>query len=423
MDLRARAAAARHRPHRAVARGRLQTFPRVPERGHQEDRQRPLHFRARRQSVDRTGAWAAGLLVRLRRDGRLQSGRRRGLRTRQLDDPRRPRHGCLGDGCRALRRLGEQGLHQRQSEGELRAALLHPLPERGAAGRASAQDLAALRSPEGARRAVRCGRRARGAALVCTRGRPRRVQLVPIDGLRHRRGGGRRGTHAGRSHRDHGLREVHRQRFGRTRLARRPARLQDPGAGPYDARADAQARWAPDRRFHARRSRCRGLPDHRLRARRGLPHALVPAASAVRRFGVHRRPWRRPCGPRDRRSARARGARGGDHGGSLHGEVPIHGHQAHPGRHGLGAGGTRQLHGRSRLRDLVRARVSRAHLRCADGGRRGAWHPAVRVARVEFFASRESLRLLGPRVPADLRPARGRPRPLRRLRQACRLHR
>ena len=63
----------------------------------------------------------------------------------QLDDPWRSGRRHLGDGRGALRRLGVDGLHQRQGARKLFAALLDPLPQRGTAGRTSAEDHAGLR--------------------------------------------------------------------------------------------------------------------------------------------------------------------------------------------------------------------------------------------------------------------------------------
>ena len=85
VGFRPRAAAARPRPHRAVAGDRLQAFPRHREGRHQADHQRPLHLRARRQSAGRPGAGPDQFLVRLRRHGRLQPGRRRRPGAVQLD--------------------------------------------------------------------------------------------------------------------------------------------------------------------------------------------------------------------------------------------------------------------------------------------------------------------------------------------------
>ena len=57
----------------------------------------------------------------------------------------------------------------------------------------------------------------------------------------------------------------------------------------------------------------------------------------------------------------------------------------------------------------------RSVLRHADGGRRGVRHRPVRLARAQCAAAGEELRLMGARIPADLRTARSRARPLRRL--------
>ena len=80
----------------------------------------------------------AGLLVRLRRDGRFQPRRRGRPRACQLDRRWRPRfrHSC--DGCGPFRRLGDARLHRRQGPRELFPPLLDPLPERGTAGGAAA---------------------------------------------------------------------------------------------------------------------------------------------------------------------------------------------------------------------------------------------------------------------------------------------
>ncbi len=80
----------------------------------------------------------AQLLGRLRRDGGIQPGRRRRARAVELDGPRRSGLRRVGDGRRALRRLGDDGVHQRQGARELFAALSHPLSERGAARGAAA---------------------------------------------------------------------------------------------------------------------------------------------------------------------------------------------------------------------------------------------------------------------------------------------
>ena len=52
-------------------------FPALQQRRHPQDRQRALHLLARRQSAGRAGAGPEEFLVRLRRHGGLQPGRRR----------------------------------------------------------------------------------------------------------------------------------------------------------------------------------------------------------------------------------------------------------------------------------------------------------------------------------------------------------
>ena len=123
----------------------------------------------------------AQLLGRRRRDGGLFPGRRRRARAVELDGPRRSGLRRLGDGRRALRRLGHARIHQREGARELFAALPHPLPERGAARRAGAADDADLRPPEGEGRGVRRGVRARARAVV------RAPRTAPVEDVTYRR--------------------------------------------------------------------------------------------------------------------------------------------------------------------------------------------------------------------------------------------
>ena len=62
LGFRPRAAAARPRPHRAVAGGRLQAFPGIEKAGIKQVDQRPLHLRAGRQPAGRAGAGPDQLL-------------------------------------------------------------------------------------------------------------------------------------------------------------------------------------------------------------------------------------------------------------------------------------------------------------------------------------------------------------------------
>ena len=288
LGLRARAAGAGPRPHRAFAGGRLPAFSGLPEHRHQADHQRPLHLCAGRQPAGRAGARPARLLGRLRRHGRLLAGRRGGAVDRQLDDGRRSRRRHLRHGRRPLRRLGVDGLHQRQGARELFAPLLDPLPERGAAGRAAAQDDADLRPAQRARRAMGRGVRARSAAVVRAARGEGRLLVAPLDRFRACRGRGARGARAGRARRDLQLRQVPGERRGRRRLARPHARLSPAGAGPHDARPHAEGGRAADRRLHARQSGRRQLLHRRVGRGGAGSHALVRGAHAGRRHGDRR---------------------------------------------------------------------------------------------------------------------------------------
>ena len=155
VGLRPESAAQRPRSHRAESGDRVRALPRTRQGGHPQGRQRPLHLRAGRQSADRAGEGPEEFLGRLRRHGGLQPGRRRRPRARQLDDRGRSRPRRLGHGRRALRRLGDLALHQRQGARELLAPLPHPFPQRGAAGGAAVAHDADLRSARRGKRRVR----------------------------------------------------------------------------------------------------------------------------------------------------------------------------------------------------------------------------------------------------------------------------
>ncbi len=105
-------------------------------------------------------------------------------------DPRR-RH--LGHGRRPLRRLGDARLHQRQGARELLAPLPHHVPERRAAGGASAAHHADLRPPHRAQRGVGCRLRARAPAVVpgARRGADRERHVPSLQRVRTGRRGSR----------------------------------------------------------------------------------------------------------------------------------------------------------------------------------------------------------------------------------------
>ena len=128
-------------------------FPALQHTGIKQGRQRPLHLLARRQPAGRAGAracsnfWCACAVMAGFSQG---GGVGLALANWMMDgDPGLRR---LGHGRRALRRLGDDRLHQRQGARELFAPLPHPLPERGAAGGAADADDAALRPDDRAGR-------------------------------------------------------------------------------------------------------------------------------------------------------------------------------------------------------------------------------------------------------------------------------
>ena len=170
-----------------------------------------------------------------------------------------------------------------------------------------------------------------------------------------------------------------------------------------------------DRRPDARLPGRERLFPRRLRAGRDLLHALVGATPAGGRLGTDR--GRRAAGVRtfDRRAECAQGAGEADADGCLGGRLALHGRARDGGGDGPLPGRPGQLHRRSGVRDLDEARIPAARLRAHHAGGRGPRHPAVRAARAERHAAREELWRLGARVPAALRPAGSRARPLRRL--------
>ena len=275
-------------------------------------------------------------------------------------------------------------------------------------------------------RAVGRRLRAGGAALVRAGGREGRVLLAPLDRFR-----ACRGRRCGRCASGVGLSEI--SSFakysvtgeGAERLARPAARLQAAEARPHDAGADAEGGRQADRRFHARQSRREG---EWFIAGSGVAEQYhmrwFESASAGRRLGHGRGARPEARRPVDRRAERAGAcwprSRARDVSNAAFPFMAIR---------RMDIGMAPCLVGRvSYTGDLgyeiwMAPEYQRARVPDADGGRRGIRHRPVRHARAERAAAGEELRLLGARVPADLRAARSRARPLRRLCQGSRFHR
>jgi dimethylglycine dehydrogenase len=140
---------------------------------------------------------------------------------RELDGRGRSGRGHLGHGRGALRRLGDERVHERQGARKLFAPLPDPLSERGAAGGAAAAHLAGVRKAEARRTpcsattagsSTRSGSRPRGAS------RPSRSPSTAQTRTRMSPRNAARCAKAS-ADRDHELRQVRGQRAGRRRLA------------------------------------------------------------------------------------------------------------------------------------------------------------------------------------------------------------
>src|SRR5947199_345490 len=172
-------------------------------------------------------------------------------------------------------------LHQRQGPRELCAALLDPLSERGAAGRASAANHRSLRSH--ARAGRRDGRQlgTRGAAVVRAPGRRAagRGLVPPLERLRTREGRVSRRPQRRRRDRDRQFREVRARRRRRGGLSVAPDDQPHAARGETGADPDVERGRQADRRLHDR--------DRRRRTRlrpRAVRHARTPVAAPGEEF-------------------------------------------------------------------------------------------------------------------------------------------
>ena len=262
----------------------------------------------------------------------------------------------------------------------------------------------------------RCGSRRR-ASRTNSRGGARPISSMSPNEVRTVR------ERVGLS-RDLQLRQISRDGRGRRRLARPHARLQAAEARPHDARADAEGGRQADRRFHAGQSRRRTNGSSPARA---SPSSITCAGSRsiCRRTARSRSRRSASSSPACRSPGRTRGTCW------QRSRAPMS--RTRPSRSwpsaSIDIGMAPCLVGRvSYTGDLgyeiwVAPEYQRHVFETLMDGRRGIRHRPVRLARAQRAAAGEELRLMGARVPADLRAARSRARPLRRLFQGRRFHR
>ena len=398
-------------------------FPALERAGIKRIDQRAVHVRARRQSADRADSRAVELLGRLRRDGRIQPGRRRRPRARELDGRRRSGLRRLGDGRRALRRLGDARRTRNAKVREnysRRFRIRFPNEELPAAR--PLRTTPVVRPAEGARRGVRrgvtvsstrCGSRRRARSRARTSPTAARTRTAPSA------------TNAARCAAPSACSRSRRSRATKSRAPARDAWLDRvlanrlPREGRIALSPMLNEQRQADRRLHRRATRdatatsssapaspssitCAGSSAHLPDARRG-------AALAARRVAGlrHRRAAiARAAGARVRRTtSRTRRCRSCRFARSTSRCLPAHvGRISFTGELGYEIWVRGGRPGRALRRARRRRRRSRAR--------------AFRRARAPFAAARKELRQLGARIPADLHAGGGGPRSLRRSRRS-----
>ncbi len=376
--LRPGAAAARPRPHRALAGDRLQALPGDGDGGDQAGDQRAVHVRARRQPARRPDPRGPQLLGRVRGDGRPVPGRWRRARPGQLDDRRATRSSTSGGWTSPGSATGPTSPTPTPRCGRTTAGASASRSRTRSCrpgGRCTRR-----RCTTGSPRTTRCGAPASGSSTRCGSSVPGEE---PVEDVTFRR------SNAFPVVADE-CRAV-RERVGLTECSNfAKYRVTGPGSaewlqglftnrlpkpGRIALTPDAQPR-RPDRRRvlgrpHGRR---RVLPV-RLADRRGAPLPVVPRPPA----GADRRALR-GARPVARRAVRGRAARPrrpavGDDRVARHRRLPVHGVPAGADRDGPGLGRADDLHRRPRLRDLGRARSTsgRCSTCCGTPDGRTAW--------------------------------------------------
>ena len=283
------------RPDRARAVDRIRALPRAAAGRHQAVGQRRHHLHSGRQPACRPRPRTPQLLVRVRGDGRLLPGRRHRAGTGQLDRRRRSRRRRLRHGHHPVRSVRHRRLLPARDDGAvLRASLPHRVPERRAAGGASAQDVARLPRPAGRRCALQRRLRPRGRPVLRPRRRLRgEPHLAPVQRAPDRRRGGCRDPFGGGAVRDDGLRPLRGHRTRRRGVARPRDGLRLARGRTHQARADAEPSRPSDGRPHGQPTRRRPLLGHRLVLPAGVAPALVRRAPPGRRQRADHQPLRR----------------------------------------------------------------------------------------------------------------------------------
>ena len=191
----------------------------------------------------------------------------------------------------ALRRLRDQGVSAPEERGGVRQRLHHPLPGRGAPGRAAAAHGAVLRAHAGAGGGVRPEVRLGAAELVRAQGHaPGGPLVVPaLEVVRARRQRVQERRLERRSARHDRVRQGARLRSGRRGVSRSPGR--QPPAAADRARASLPCAEHAGRRALRVHDHARGRGQLLSGLRRGLPASrprLAQEAHAGRRLGALR---------------------------------------------------------------------------------------------------------------------------------------
>ena len=276
LGLRGRASSGEHRPHLGGTRTRPSPVSGLAEGRHPQMGQWRIHLFPRREPTGRSGRGQAGVLARLRRDGRVPPGRRRRQSARRMDDPRGNRRGRLRPRHRPLRRPRVQsGVHPSDDRRVLRPPIRHDLPERAIAGGPSPQDNAGLRRHVGGGLPVGQFLGPGDSAVFRAARFQGKADPETLERLRHRRRGVPRGAQERGTSRYRGVLALRGDRTAGRKLARLADRRPPAEARTSEARADAFGDGPAQRRPHNHQLGRRNLLDRRLLLPAPVAYALV----------------------------------------------------------------------------------------------------------------------------------------------------